>query len=58
MDDPKRLSLQSALMAMSAWVLAALLLSAPYSVVGVGGIVVLLGTLVGVRVIAPRIDRD
>lgn len=48
--ESKRLSFQAALMAMSVWVLGTLLLSAPYALVGVGGIVVLLGTLAGVRV--------
>ncbi len=42
-------------MAMSVWVLGAFLFSAPYSVVGTGGIVVLLVTLVVVRVAAPRL---
>jgi hypothetical protein len=49
-------------MAMSVWVLGAFLLSAPYSVVGTGGIVVLLVTLVVVRVVAPLLgplfDQD
>jgi hypothetical protein len=45
-------------MAMSAWVLGALLFSAPYSVVGTGGIVILLVTLVGVRIGARLVDRD
>lgn len=58
MHDPKRLSLQAALMAMSAWVLGSLLLSFSYTVVGVGGIVVLLGILVGVRVLAPFLDDE
>ncbi len=57
LHDPTRLSLQAALLAMSAWVLAALLFSAPYSVVGTGGIVILLLTLVVVRIVAPRIPR-
>ncbi len=56
MHDPKRLSLQAALMAMSVWVLGSLLLSLSYAVVGVGGIVVLLGTLLGVRRLAPYLD--
>lgn len=46
---------------MSAWVLGSFLFSAPYSVVGVGGIVVLLVTLVGVRIgarlVAPHDDE-
>lgn len=60
MHDPKRLSFQAALMAMSAWVLASLLLGSDYSLVGCGGIVVLLVTLIVVRVVAPliRIDLD
>jgi hypothetical protein len=58
LHDPKRLSLQAALMAMSAWVLGSLLLGADYAVVGIGGIVVLLVTLVAVRIIAPMIDLD
>jgi hypothetical protein len=56
--DAKRLSLQTALMAMSAWVLGSLLLGSDYSVVGIGGIVVLLVTLVVVRVVAPMLDPD
>jgi hypothetical protein len=44
-------------MAMSAWFLGSLLLGADYSVVGIGGILVLLLTLVAVRLIAPRIDE-
>ncbi len=45
-------------MAMSAWVLGSLLLGADYFVVGTGGIVVLLVTLVVVRVVVPLIDVD
>jgi len=44
-------------MAMSAWFLGSLLLSADYAVVGIGGIVVLLLTLIVVRLIAPRIGE-
>ena len=58
MHDPKRLSLQAALMAMSVWVLGSLILGAAYVVVGVGGIVVLLVTLVAVRLVAPLLDLD
>lgn len=58
MHDPKRLSLQAALLAMSAWVLGSLLLSLSYAVVGIGGIVVLLGILVVVRVAAPFLDEE
>lgn len=45
-------------MAMSVWVLGSLVLGVDDSVVGIGGIVVLLGTLVIVRVVAPKIDLD
>ncbi|HEX7135673.1 MAG TPA: hypothetical protein VF228_24055 [Iamia sp.] len=57
MPDPTRLSLQAALMAMSTWVLGSLLLGATYAVVGIGGIVVLLLTLVVTRLIAPHIGE-
>jgi hypothetical protein len=44
-------------MAMSTWVLGSLLLGATYAVVGIGGIVVLLLTLVVTRLIAPHIGE-
>ena len=44
-------------MAVSAWFLGSLLFGADYSVVGGGGIVVLLLTLVAVRLIAPHLDE-
>ena len=45
-------------MAMSAWVLGSLLLSLSYTTVGLGGIVVLLGILAGVRLLAPYLDDE
>ncbi|QYG93713.1 hypothetical protein HC251_15630 [Iamia sp. SCSIO 61187] len=51
MDDRTRLSYQAALMAMSAWVLGTLLLGVSFRVVGLGGIAVLLVTLVAVRLV-------
>ena len=58
MHDPTRLSFQTALLAMSAWVLGSLLFGATYRTVGLGGISVLLVTLVVVRVVAPLIDDE
>jgi len=52
--DATRLSYQTALMAMSVWVLGSILLGASPTVVGLGGIVVLLGSLVSVRAAASR----
>ena len=45
-------------MAMSAWVLGSLLFGATYRTVGFGGIVIMLVTLVGVRIFAPRHDDE
>lgn len=39
-------------MAASTWVLGTLLLSTSYALVGIGGIVVLLGTLIVTRIVA------
>ena len=57
LDGPRRLSYQAALLAMSVWVLGSLLLGASYATVGTGGIVVLIGTLVVVRVIVGLLHR-
>ena len=45
-------------MAVSVWVLGTLLLSASYALIGVGGIVVLLGTLVVARIVARSFGPD
>lgn len=43
-------------MALSAWVLGALILELHHTLVGLGGIVILLLTLVAMRRIAPLLD--
>ena len=45
-------------MALSGWVLGSLLLGATYRTVGLGGIVVLLVTLVVARVVVAQLDDE
>ena len=54
-DDPARLGLQISLLAVSGWVLGAIVLGASLRTVGLGGIAVLLVTMVGVRAFGEQV---